>query len=79
MKRRTVFGIGVVLLLLMAVALPAAAAGPWADTYTDDCPGCGHHYQHRHGDNHSDKPTSACDQTRKHLRDGSCESCPNQR
>ncbi|MFA7071826.1 MAG: hypothetical protein HQQ74_03375 [Methanoculleus bourgensis] len=80
MKRRTAFGIGAVLLLLMAVALPASAAGPWgapqADEPTGDCPGCGH-YQHQNSGGQPDEPAGDCDRDRIHLRDGSCGACPN--
>ena len=78
MKRRTVFGIGAVLLLLMVIALPASAAGPWgapqADGYTGDCHGCGQ-FQHKKNKSQPDEP--AGDRDRIRLQDGSCGACPN--
>ncbi len=82
MKRRTVFGIGAALLILMAVVLPASAAGPWgaqqADDGVGDCPGCGQYqYQHQNGGAHAGAAGDG-DQDRLRLQDGSCGTCPNQ-
>lgn len=83
MKRRTMFGIGAALLILMAVVLPASAAGPWGVQQADngvgdcpDCPGCGQYQcQHQNGGAQADD-TVAGDRDRLHLRDGSCGTCP---
>lgn len=85
MQRRTLIGLGVALLLI-AVALPAAAADTGSalepdqtERYPGDCPGytgCGH-YQHQNGGGQPDEPTGDCVRDRAHLRDGSCGACPN--
>ena len=62
-KQTIALGLGAVLLVLLALAVPASAAALWsggAGNANDDCPGCQY----------------ACsgdlDQTRDQLRDGSC-------
>ena len=73
MKRRTVFGIGIAILLIVAVALPASAIGPWRVSQADDSdgnyPGCG---SYRHQNSGGQPDACNCDRVRLRLADGSC-------
>ncbi|HOI14276.1 MAG TPA: hypothetical protein PLG75_10470 [Methanoculleus sp.] len=66
-KRTSALGLGAVLLVLLAFAVPASAAALWsrgAGNASDDCPGCQYAC--------NDICSGDLDQTRDQLRDGSC-------
>ena len=63
--------------LIVAVALPASAIGPWRVSQADDSdgnyPGCG---SYRHQNSGGQPDACNCDRVRLRLADGSCGNCP---